>query len=210
MLTPADYDNTVAPLRRALARFSARRLDAASLKLRAAAVAIVVVATPEPAVLVTLRTPSLRQHAGQFALPGGGVDAGESVDQAAAREVREELGLVLHTHHQLGRLDDYQTRSGYCISSLVYGCPDPSGLAPNASEVARVFSVPFSELVSYAIPLFEPGASEDKPVLYSDLPSIGTPMYAPTAALLYQFREVALLGRATRIDGFDQPRFAWR
>ena len=33
---------------------------------------------------------------------------------------------------------------------------------------------------------------------------------APTAAFLYQFREVVLLDRATRVAHFDQPFFAWR
>ena len=33
---------------------------------------------------------------------------------------------------------------------------------------------------------------------------------APTAAILYQFREVCILGRDTRVAHFDQPAFAWR
>ena len=33
---------------------------------------------------------------------------------------------------------------------------------------------------------------------------------APTAAMIYQFREVALLGKATRVDHYEQPRFAWQ
>jgi hypothetical protein len=35
-------------------------------------------------------------------------------------------------------------------------------------------------------------------------------IYAPTAAFLYQFREVVIKGRETRVLHYDQPRFAWR
>lgn len=33
-------------------------------------------------------------------------------------------------------------------------------------------------------------------------------VHAPTGALLWQFREVALLGRHTRVDDLDEPEFA--
>jgi hypothetical protein len=39
---------------------------------------------------------------------------------------------------------------------------------------------------------------------------MGSEVYAPTAAMLYQFREVAMRGLATRVAHFDQPRFAWK
>lgn len=206
----AEYPALSGRLRDALDTFDTKRLDAAALEARAAAVALVVVTEPEPAVLLTLRTAALPRHAGQFALPGGRLEPGESVSAAAEREVREELGLSLHADDRLGRLDDCLTRSGFVISPLVYGCRDATVMAPDAGEVAAVYRVPFTELVSAAIPLFEPGERVDRPVLYSDFPSVGTTVYAPTAAILYQFREVALCGRHTRIDGFDQPRFAWR
>jgi hypothetical protein len=39
---------------------------------------------------------------------------------------------------------------------------------------------------------------------------LGTRIHAPTAAVLYQFRELALFGRTTRVDGLEQPTWAWR
>jgi hypothetical protein len=33
---------------------------------------------------------------------------------------------------------------------------------------------------------------------------------APTAAIAYQFREVAILGKQTRVAHFEQPYFAWK
>ncbi|MEM9603894.1 MAG: CoA pyrophosphatase [Pseudomonadota bacterium] len=204
-----EFASVTGSVRANLAGFPVRRLDTEARRLRAAAVAVVVVTDPEPAVLLTRRAATLNRHAGQFALPGGRLDPGETVDQAAVREVREELGLSLSDGDRLGQLDDCETRSGFCVSTVVYGCCD-AALAPNPAEVAAVYTVLFRELRSDAIPLFEDGTDGEPPVLYSDLPSVGTTVYAPTAAILYQFREVALLGRTTRIDAVGQPRFAWR
>ncbi len=33
---------------------------------------------------------------------------------------------------------------------------------------------------------------------------------APTAAMVYQFREVCVLGRPTRVAHYEQPKFAWK
>lgn len=179
--------------------------------LKRAAVALVVVEHQRRAcVLLTLRAARLGRHSGQYALPGGRVDAGEASEQAARRELGEELGLALAPQACLGRLDDYPTRSGFCISPYVYWADEPLVLAPSAAEVAQVYRVPLAELDSDAIPHFEAGADAERPVLYSRLPSVGERMYAPTAALMYQFREVALRGLRTRVAHFDQPAFAWR
>ena len=48
----------------------------------------------------------------------------------------------------------------------------------------------------------------DRPVLSMRLDV--DQIFAPTAALLYQFREVVIGGRTTRVADYDQPLFAWR
>src|SRR5262249_35287042 len=63
----------------------------------------------ETSFLLTRRTPTLRSHAGQWALPGGRCDPGETLQQTALRELHEELGLELDPAHILGVLDDYVT-----------------------------------------------------------------------------------------------------
>src|SRR5436189_187263 len=67
--------------------------------LKHAAVAIALTQTEdgsgETAFLMTRRTHRLRAHGGQWALPGGRCDAGEMPEQAALRELGEEVALLL-------------------------------------------------------------------------------------------------------------------
>lgn len=194
-----------------LARFE--RLPITDAEMRRAAVAIVVIPGEEggdAAVLLTKRPENLRRHGGQFALPGGRLDQGETELEAALRELREELSLTLDPSAILGQLDDFPTRSGFRITPVVAWAEDISDLKPDPVEVARVFRIPLKDLESPEIPYLETSTASDHPVMSAPLATIGHRVYAPTAALLYQFREVALRGAATRVAHFDQPRFAWR
>jgi 8-oxo-dGTP pyrophosphatase MutT (NUDIX family) len=177
--------------------------------LRAAAVAVVVLDDPErgPGVLLTRRTSRLRDHPGQFALPGGSVDPGEDVVTAARRELDEELGLHLGDDAVLGLLDDYATRSGFVITPVVMAARGAVGdLVPSPDEVSELFHVTFDELD--VDPRYVTIEESPRPVV--QLPLVGHLVHAPTGAVLLQFREVALHGRSTRVDGLEQPVFAWR
>src|SRR5690606_21449432 len=117
--------------------------------LRHAAVAIIVAAGEDPAeaaFLLTRRPRHLKRHAGQYALPGGRMDAGETPEAAALRETAEELGLHLAPSSIIGLLDDYATRSGFCITPVVIWGGAAFPLAPDPNEVALVFRVPLREL----------------------------------------------------------------
>jgi 8-oxo-dGTP pyrophosphatase MutT (NUDIX family) len=160
------------------------------------------------ALILTRRSASLRRHPGQWALPGGRIDPGETAVAAALREMHEEVSVNLPAGAVLGRLDDFVTRSGYVMTPIVvWGGP---GLEtwPNPQEVASVHRVPLSELLREDAPRLDPSADGDAPVLR--MPVGDDFIAAPTAAILYHFREVCLLGRHTRVAHFDQPRFAWR
>lgn len=190
-----------------------QRLEVADPALRRAGVAIVVVqseADGEASVLLTKRPDSLRRHAGQWALPGGRLDEGETVEEAALRELHEELRLELQPAEILGLLDDYPTRSGFRITPVVVWGGVVEHIDPDPVEVAYVLRVPFRQLDSPEIPRLSPTEDGKPPVLSAPLPITGGVVYAPTAAMLYQFREVAMRGLATRVAHFDQPQFAWR
>lgn len=159
--------------------------------------------------LITRRTSGLRNHPGQWALPGGRVDPGESPEETALRELHEELGLALDAGSVLGQLDDFVTRSGYLITPVVCWGGAARLLTPNPDEVAAVHVVPVAELDGPGIPRLSTIPESDRPVLSLPIPSLATSIHAPTAAVLYQLREVALHGRSTRVAHFEQPVFAW-
>jgi 8-oxo-dGTP pyrophosphatase MutT (NUDIX family) len=178
---------------------------------RAAAVAFALVPTageePEAGFLLTMRAPDLSKHAGQWALPGGREDPGESSEEAALRELEEELGVRLGPEAVLGRLDDYVTRSGFVITPVVVWAGD-ADLDPSPDEVAHVFRVPLGLLDRPDAPRFISIPESERPVV--QMPLIGTLVHAPTGAVLYQAREVLLHGRATRVAHLEQPVWAWR
>ena len=189
---------------RRLALWSQHRAPAAAG--RAAAVAIVVfseVAGPAVSTVIPRRSPSLRAHPGQWALPGGRMDAGETPEVAARREVSEEIGLELGAESVVGRLDDYVTLSGFRITPVVlWSTADPSRLVANVEEVAGIVTVPLDELDVDAVYLDDPLLPT--PVLR--LPFRGRHIHAPTGAFLVQFREVVMRGRPTRVHMYSSPR----
>lgn len=191
---------------RALGTFAHHTAESAGL--RAAAVAVAVGgALGDRRMLLTRRPSRLRAHPGQYALPGGGVDQGESTVQACLRELDEELGIRATTGDVLGRLDDYVTRSGYVITPFVVWVGDYSAaLRPNEDEVAEVFEVTLDELDVDAEFVSIPESR--RPVIR--WPYRTGAIHAPTGAIVHQFREVALRGRHTRVADFEQPVFAWR
>jgi 8-oxo-dGTP pyrophosphatase MutT (NUDIX family) len=175
---------------------------------RAAAVAVVVVEGDDgPGIVLTKRSSRLRAHAGQWALPGGRLDAGETFADAALRELHEELGLMVDAGNVIGLLDDYPTRSGYVITPVVvWSDLAAAQMQPNPDEVASAHVV--SGDVLDVEPRFIRIPESDAPVI--QLPMLDTLIHAPTAAVVYQFRELALHGRVIRVDDLEQPVFAWR
>lgn len=162
----------------------------------------------QAALLLTRRAGNLRSHSGQWALPGGRLDDGETPEQAALREMHEEVGLALEPACILGRLDDFVTRSGYQITPVVIWAGAAQSLAANAAEVASIHRIPATELLRANAPMLAMEAHSEHQVLR--MPVGGSWIAAPTAAILYQFREVCLLGKPTRVAHFEQPKFAWK
>lgn len=161
-----------------------------------------------PCFVITRRSSKLSSHKGQWALPGGRIDHGETVIQAALREVHEEVGLALGEGEVLGRLDDYVTRSGYCIAPIVVWAGERPDFTLNPAEVQELHMIPLADLDREDSPQFVEIPESDRPVIR--LPLMDNLIHAPTAAVLYQFREAALHGRPTRVAHYEQPVFAWK
>ena len=179
--------------------------------LKRAAVAIVLVEPDDAprgtALLLTLRAAELRAHRGQWALPGGRCDEGETSIEASLRELDEELGHRLGSPDVLGLLDDYPTRSGYLITPVVLWAATGAALSPNAAEVASVHRIGLEDIERPEA--FDFVAIPESARRVIRFRHAGQFIHAPTAALIYQFREV-LAGRDTRVAELEQPVFAWK
>jgi 8-oxo-dGTP pyrophosphatase MutT (NUDIX family) len=158
--------------------------------------------------ILTRRSARLRKHPGQWAFPGGRLDAGETPVITALREMHEEVSIDLTADAVLGRLDDFVTRSGFVMTPIVVWGGAGLQAQANPAEVASIHRIPLTEFLREDAPLLEPLAESDHPILR--MPIGRDHIAAPTAALIYQFREVCLLGLSTRVAHFEQPRFAWR
>ena len=205
-----------------LEQFSVRRVE--STGLRSAAVAVVLTDvgpgadipgirdqrawSDQAALLLTRRAESLRHHPGQWAFPGGRLEAGETLVEAALREMNEEVGVELAEKDVLGCLDDFVTRSGFAMTPVVVW--GGAGLVTRCdpAEVASVHRIPLSEFCRSDAPRLSYTDTSDHPVLR--MPVGEDAIATPTAALIYQFREVCLMNQATRVAHFEQPEFAWR
>ncbi|GAB6906961.1 NUDIX hydrolase [Desulfosarcina cetonica] len=161
----------------------------------------------DAAMILTRRSARLRKHAGQWALPGGQMEAGERPEDTVLRELEEEVGLALDADRIIGRLDDYDTRSGFTIKPVVVWGGSDFSLTANPDEVASIHLIPLAEFMRADAPILETIPESDNPVLL--MPVGETCIAAPTAAIIYQFREVAMLGKNRRVAHFEQPYFAW-
>jgi len=179
--------------------------------LKHSAVAIALTDTEDgsggAAFLMTRRTRDLRAHRGQWALPGGRCDEGETPVEAVLRELDEEITLRLEATDVLGILDDYATRSGYLITPVVVWAGSEPRLRLNPKEVASVHRIPLTEIMRPDAVEFVTIPESNRRVIRVNIN--GSSIHAPTGALIYQFREV-LAGRATRVNELEQPVFAWR
>ena len=179
--------------------------------LKRAAVAIVLTGAGEEmsqtSLLLTRRAAGLRSHRAQWALPGGRCDAGETQVEAALRELHEELGLQLEPDAVLGLLDDYPTRSGYLVTPVVIWAASSAAMSPNPAEVASVHPVGLDSIErTEAFDFVRIPESTRRVIRFHFGERL---IHAPTAAMIYQFREV-LGGRQTRVADLEQPVFAWK
>jgi len=144
-------DAALARLRGILAARPAIEIDAP--QHRRACVLIPLIRNGEGwSILFTQRSENLAAHSGQISFPGGSVEGGESLEQAAIREAEEEVGIPARHVELIGRLDDVITHSGFLVAPFVGVIHEPVDYVMQESEVVEVFEVPVEALLDVRNP----------------------------------------------------------
>jgi len=182
--------------------------DRVDLRKAAVAIAIAPLENGQSGFILTRRGKNLQTHSHQYALPGGKIDDGETQEETVLREVQEEIGIQAESDAIVGYLDDYITRSGFLITPIVLWVPDLQNLRPEPGEVDKIFIIGLNELFRPDSPRWVEIPESGKLVL--QLPLRNRLIHAPTAALIYQFREIGIQGNLLRTDHIEEPVWAWK
>jgi 8-oxo-dGTP pyrophosphatase MutT (NUDIX family) len=144
---------------------------------------------------LTVRGDALRTHTGQVSLPGGGVDAGETIEAAALREATEEVGIVPASVDIVGRLTPLHVPvSGFLLHPVVGVARERPPFQPAVHEVARLLEIPVTRLREPGVVEFEmrtfrsDGTAHEVEVPYFALD--GEKVWGATAMVLAEFVEV--------------------
>ena len=101
-------------------------------------------------IILTERSSGLRHHAGQISFPGGQIDQGETVLEAALREAEEEIALPAGKVDILGYLPGVVTTANFHIAPVLGVVNADVSLVPAEAEVSRI-------LIEPVLPLLDPG-----------------------------------------------------
>lgn len=144
---------------------------------------------------LTVRASHLRQHTGQVSLPGGRVDPGETLEQAALREAAEEVALDAALVEIVGQLTPLHIPvSRHMLHPIVGVARERPPLHPAASEVARLLEVPLSQLRAPDAVRWEQRIRERPPAVLMDVPYFdvdGARVWGATAMILAEFLAIA-------------------
>jgi 8-oxo-dGTP pyrophosphatase MutT (NUDIX family) len=160
-----------------------------------AAVLVPVVDRPQPSVILTLRTDTVRKHAGQIAFPGGRIDPeDEDAVAAALREAEEEIELPRGQVEIIGIADRYRTITGYEVTPVIGVVPPDLALTPHPAEVAAIFEAPLDYLLDPRHQLIRTVEWRGAPRSYYEIDWEGRRIWGATAAMIVNLsRRLALV-----------------
>jgi 8-oxo-dGTP pyrophosphatase MutT (NUDIX family) len=149
--------------------------------------------TGPAALILTERTETVDRHRSQISFPGGRIDPGESVEQAALRETLEEVGVAVHLPRVLGRLTPlWVPATGFTIHPVVAVLDAPPGLAPSPREVRRIFEPSLDRLLDPARVRVEPSMMKGRWVRVPFFDLDGARLWGASAMITAEL--LALLG----------------
>src|SRR5699024_2118127 len=195
------FDHVIDVLSQNLATRQTVRLNRA----RAASVVIAVYDVEGKAQYCLIERAKRGRNAGQWALPGGKVETGETRLAAALREAEEEVELPRTAVRVVGELDDIATWSGFTISAFVVAAPLGWMPAAVSAEVQQAYQFSIAGLVADGVVKWAQ-VDEERPLLQMHL-GAGVRIHAPTGAILWQLRETGLRGREVSVAGLRHPEF---
>lgn len=140
------HDSAIEGLRARLSKRAAAAIDLPALR-PAAVVAPLIRGEEGWSLLFCLRAADLSAHGGQISFPGGAIEPGETLEEAARRETWEEIGVPPESVELIGRLDDLVTISGYVAAPFVGIIPERFEYTLQEREVVRVYEIPLRELI---------------------------------------------------------------
>lgn len=150
-----------------------------------AAVLVAITDRPEPGVILTQRTDTLRRHAGQVAFPGGRIDPDDADAAAAAlREAEEEIALPRHAVEVVGAADLYLTVTGYAVTPVIGVIAPDLDYHANEAEVADVFEVPLAFVLDPANHVQASAMWQGRTRTYYEINWQGRRIWGATAAMM--------------------------